>query len=78
MRTDVVGIQHYAGLVGAGEFVVLRRQPNNPYDANAVQVGTRFLYCCLTYRSSTRLVHKLATSLAPSLAVSLPSWTPTC
>ncbi|RSH83079.1 uncharacterized protein EHS24_006736 [Apiotrichum porosum] len=38
MRTDVVGIQHYAGLVGAGEFVVLRRQPNNPYDANAVQV----------------------------------------
>ncbi|KAL1411453.1 hypothetical protein Q8F55_002409 [Vanrija albida] len=38
LRTDVVGVQHYRGLVGRGEYVVLRRQPNNPYDSNAVQV----------------------------------------
>lgn len=37
-RSEVVGIQHYNGLVGAGEYVMLRRQPENPYDGNAVQV----------------------------------------
>ncbi|EJT45195.1 hypothetical protein A1Q1_06427 [Trichosporon asahii var. asahii CBS 2479] len=31
--------EHYNGLVGAGEYVMLRRQPQNPYDSNAVQVG---------------------------------------
>lgn len=39
MRTDVVGIQYYEGMVGYGEYVMLRRQPENQYDANAVQVG---------------------------------------
>ncbi|GMK54505.1 hypothetical protein CspeluHIS016_0110910 [Cutaneotrichosporon spelunceum] len=38
LRTDVVGIQYYAGLVGNDEYVMLRRQPANPYDSNAVQV----------------------------------------
>ncbi|EIW70483.1 hypothetical protein TREMEDRAFT_60987 [Tremella mesenterica DSM 1558] len=37
-RTDVVGIQYYTGLVGKGEFVMIRRQPQNQYDANACQV----------------------------------------
>ncbi|WVF71338.1 hypothetical protein IAT40_006141 [Kwoniella sp. CBS 6097] len=37
-RTDVVGVQYYRGLVGKGEYVMLRRQPNNQYDPNAVQV----------------------------------------
>lgn len=32
-------MQYYHGLVGKGEMVMLRRQPNNQYDANAVQVG---------------------------------------
>lgn len=39
-RSEVVGIQHYNGLVGAGEYVMLRRQPQNPYDSNAVQVSS--------------------------------------
>ncbi|KAL7421932.1 hypothetical protein Q5752_003704 [Cryptotrichosporon argae] len=38
-KTDVVGIQYYQGLVGQHETVMLRRQPQNQYDANAVQVG---------------------------------------
>ncbi|CAK9786233.1 unnamed protein product [Cutaneotrichosporon oleaginosum] len=38
LRTDVVGSQYYEGLVGIGEYVMLRRQPNNEYDSNAVQV----------------------------------------
>ncbi|GFZ43795.1 LOW QUALITY PROTEIN: hypothetical protein JCM24511_01515 [Saitozyma sp. JCM 24511] len=38
LRTDVVGVQYYRGLVGRGEYVMLRRQPENQYDANAVQV----------------------------------------
>ncbi|WWC62158.1 uncharacterized protein I303_104750 [Kwoniella dejecticola CBS 10117] len=37
-RTDVVGVQYYRGLVGRGEYVMLRRQPENQYDPNAVQV----------------------------------------
>lgn len=39
MLSDVVGIQYYKGLVGRGECVMLRRQPQNEYDANAVEVG---------------------------------------
>ncbi|WWC70170.1 uncharacterized protein I206_104118 [Kwoniella pini CBS 10737] len=37
-RTDVVGVQYYRGLVGRGEYVMLRREPGNQYDPNAVQV----------------------------------------
>ncbi|EDR08813.1 SNF2 superfamily protein, partial [Laccaria bicolor S238N-H82] len=38
MATNVVGIQYYKGLVGPGEEVLLVREPNNPYDRNAIQV----------------------------------------
>ncbi|KAK4688842.1 hypothetical protein P7C73_g1286, partial [Tremellales sp. Uapishka_1] len=38
MRTDVVGIQYYNGLVGRGETVMLKRDADNAYDANAVKV----------------------------------------
>eukprot|EP00290_Baffinella_frigidus_P054014 CAMPEP_0180348846 /NCGR_PEP_ID=MMETSP0989-20121125/5151_1 /TAXON_ID=697907 /ORGANISM="non described non described, Strain CCMP2293" /LENGTH=456 /DNA_ID=CAMNT_0022338125 /DNA_START=151 /DNA_END=1517 /DNA_ORIENTATION=+ len=33
-----VGIQHYNGVLHAGEFAILEREPTNPYDANAVKV----------------------------------------
>lgn len=46
MRTDVVGVQYYAGLVGKGEYVMLRRQPQNQYDKNAVQVS----YLCRNWQ----------------------------
>lgn len=39
MKTDVVGVQYYDGLVGRGEHVMLQRQPDNPFDKNAVQVS---------------------------------------
>ncbi|THV02370.1 hypothetical protein K435DRAFT_963104 [Dendrothele bispora CBS 962.96] len=32
MRTDVVGLQYYKGMVGPGEEVLLIREPQNPYD----------------------------------------------
>ncbi|KAI9639359.1 uncharacterized protein MKK02DRAFT_39660 [Dioszegia hungarica] len=38
IRSDVVGIQYYRGLVGRGEYVMLRREPTNQYDKNAIQV----------------------------------------
>ncbi|KZT56200.1 hypothetical protein CALCODRAFT_497639 [Calocera cornea HHB12733] len=38
MTSQVVGIQYYHGLVGSGEQVLLVREPNNKYDANAIQV----------------------------------------
>ncbi|KIR59606.1 DNA repair protein Rad5 [Cryptococcus bacillisporus CA1873] len=37
-RSDVVGVQYYRGLVGRGEYVLLRREPTNKWDSNAVQV----------------------------------------
>ncbi|KAI0334969.1 hypothetical protein GY45DRAFT_967409 [Cubamyces sp. BRFM 1775] len=38
LKTNVVGIQYYKGLVGPGEEVLLVRQPHNQYDRNAIQV----------------------------------------
>ena len=38
----MVGVQYYPGLVGKGEYVLLRREPQNPYDQNAVQVSPQF------------------------------------
>ena len=32
LKTNVVGIQYYKGLVGPGEEVLLVRQPHNQYD----------------------------------------------
>ncbi|CAL8300964.1 unnamed protein product [Boreogadus saida] len=38
LQGNVVGIRHYTGVVNPGEMVALVRQPNNPYDHNAVMV----------------------------------------
>mmetsp|Transcript_46753 Transcript_46753/g.111191 ORF Transcript_46753/g.111191 Transcript_46753/m.111191 type:complete len:958 (+) Transcript_46753:80-2953(+) len=38
LGTKIVGRQHYNGIVSDKENVVLRRQPTNPYDGNAIQV----------------------------------------
>ncbi|KAI0675019.1 SNF2 family N-terminal domain-containing protein [Trametes maxima] len=38
MKTSIVGVQYYKGLVGPGEEVLLVRQPHNQYDRNAIQV----------------------------------------
>ncbi|KAH8108075.1 SNF2 family N-terminal domain-containing protein [Cristinia sonorae] len=38
MRTNVVGVQYYKGLVGMGEEVRLIREPRNQYDRNAIKV----------------------------------------
>ncbi|PIL34185.1 transcription factor [Ganoderma sinense ZZ0214-1] len=38
LRTSIVGVQYYKGLVGPGEEVSLVREPHNRYDRNAIQV----------------------------------------
>ncbi|KAF8135787.1 SNF2 family N-terminal domain-containing protein [Boletus edulis] len=38
LKTSIVGVQYYKGLVGPGEQVRLVREPNNRYDRNAIQV----------------------------------------
>ncbi|OCH84706.1 hypothetical protein OBBRIDRAFT_891624 [Obba rivulosa] len=38
LKTSIVGVQYYKGMVGAGEEVRLVRQPDNKYDRNAIQV----------------------------------------
>uniref|UniRef100_A0A667ZEB4 Helicase like transcription factor n=1 Tax=Myripristis murdjan TaxID=586833 RepID=A0A667ZEB4_9TELE len=39
MQGTVVGLRYYTGVVNQGEMVALVRQPQNPYDRNAVMVA---------------------------------------
>ncbi|XP_052036706.1 helicase-like transcription factor isoform X1 [Apodemus sylvaticus] len=39
MRGQVVGIRYYTGVVNDNEMVALQREPNNPYDKNAIKVN---------------------------------------
>lgn len=39
MRGQVVGIRYYTGVVNNNEMVALEREPNNPYDKNAIKVN---------------------------------------
>ncbi|ORY75046.1 SNF2 family N-terminal domain-domain-containing protein [Leucosporidium creatinivorum] len=36
-RSQVVGVKYYRGLVSEGEAVTLQREPQNPYDPNAIR-----------------------------------------
>ena len=36
--TKIVGLQYYTGFASVGEHVVLKRQPDNQYDSNAISV----------------------------------------
>ncbi|XP_061492992.1 helicase-like transcription factor [Rhineura floridana] len=39
LRGNVVGLRYYTGMVNNNEMVALQREPNNPYDSNAVKVN---------------------------------------
>uniref|UniRef100_A0A8C0EIB4 Helicase like transcription factor n=1 Tax=Bubo bubo TaxID=30461 RepID=A0A8C0EIB4_BUBBB len=39
LRGSVVGLRYYTGIVNNNEMVALQREPNNPYDKNAVRVN---------------------------------------
>ncbi|NXN13565.1 HLTF factor, partial [Indicator maculatus] len=39
LRGSVVGLRYYTGIVNNNEMVALQRDPNNPYDKNAVKVN---------------------------------------
>ncbi|KAK1831796.1 putative SWI/SNF-related matrix-associated actin-dependent regulator of chromatin subfamily A member 3-like 1 [Podospora conica] len=38
----IVGVRYYQGVATPGEVVLLRREPSNPYDANAIRVDNVF------------------------------------
>lgn len=38
LDTKIVGVQYYRGHATAGEYVLIRREPTNPYDSNALRV----------------------------------------
>ncbi|KAJ2906315.1 hypothetical protein MKZ38_002031 [Zalerion maritima] len=38
LNTKIVGIRYYSGFAQAGESVLCRREPSNPYDQNAIRV----------------------------------------
>ncbi|EJD35996.1 hypothetical protein AURDEDRAFT_117185 [Auricularia subglabra TFB-10046 SS5] len=38
LKADIVGVQYYTGMVGNMEQVLVRREPNNAYDRNAIKV----------------------------------------
>ncbi|NXL45864.1 HLTF factor, partial [Podilymbus podiceps] len=39
LRGNVVGLRYYTGIVNNNEMIALQREPNNPYDKNAVKVN---------------------------------------
>uniref|UniRef100_A0A8D0YQS9 Helicase-like transcription factor n=1 Tax=Sus scrofa TaxID=9823 RepID=A0A8D0YQS9_PIG len=39
LRGHVVGLRYYTGVVNNNEMVALQREPNNPYDKNAIKVN---------------------------------------
>ncbi|NXX57749.1 HLTF factor, partial [Scopus umbretta] len=39
LRGSAVGLRYYTGIVNNNEMVALQREPNNPYDKNAVKVN---------------------------------------
>ena len=41
IRVPIVGIRYYRGVVHQGEWVDLVREPNNPYDRNAIRVDNQ-------------------------------------
>jgi SWI/SNF-related matrix-associated actin-dependent regulator of chromatin subfamily A3 len=38
LHNKVVGVRYYSGYATVGEMVICRREPNNPYDRNAIRV----------------------------------------
>ncbi|GME26052.1 putative snf2 family helicase protein [Neofusicoccum parvum] len=38
LHTKIVGVRYYSGYATINEMVMLRREPENPYDSNAIQV----------------------------------------
>lgn len=40
LHTKIVGIQYYTGYATIGEHVLIRREPSNPYDSNAIRVDS--------------------------------------
>ena len=38
LNTKIVGVQYYTGYASVGEYVVVRREPSNQYDSNALRV----------------------------------------
>ncbi|KAK7005619.1 DNA repair protein rad5 [Favolaschia claudopus] len=67
MVSEIVGVQYYSGMVGAGEEVRLTREPTNQYDRNAIKVQNI---------SSTQVGHiprNVAAKLSPLLDQKLVS-----
>ena len=38
INTSIVGIRYYDGAATVGEYVIVRREPGNPYDRNAIRI----------------------------------------
>lgn len=38
LDTKIVGVQYYRGMASEGEVILIRREPANPYDANAIRI----------------------------------------
>lgn len=41
-RTTIVGVRFYSGAIGKNEYALLVREPQNPYDRNAIKVSNQY------------------------------------
>ncbi|KAI9754734.1 MAG: rRNA-binding ribosome biosynthesis protein utp25 [Chaenotheca gracillima] len=59
MNTKIVGIRYYNGRATKGEMVVVRREPTNPYDSNAIRISN------MAGNQVGHLPRQMAVKLAP-------------
>ncbi|KAF6820228.1 rad5-like protein (SNF2 family domain-containing protein) [Colletotrichum sojae] len=63
LDTKIVGVRYYNGYASQGEVVVCLREPNNPYDSNAIRV------CNVMGAQIGHIPRKVAEKLAPYICL---------
>jgi len=60
LNTSIVGIRYYDGSATVGEYVMVRREPGNPYDRNAIRIDN------VRRQQIGHIGRKMTAKLAPS------------
>jgi SWI/SNF-related matrix-associated actin-dependent regulator of chromatin subfamily A3 len=66
IEDKIVGVRYYNGMATPGEQVMIRREPGNPYDSNAIRINN------VQEVQIGHLPRTLAAKLAPFIASSIP------
>lgn len=68
IEDKIVGVRYYNGMATPGEQVMIRREPGNPYDSNAIRINN------VQEVQIGHLPRTLAAKLAPFMVSSVPAF----